>query len=771
MAAAKTARPRRVADAARVNYRGRMGGYLIGFAIVASVAWGEHRGSLFWTSLVAWSVLWPHLAYVIARRARVSTTPVERWISLGDSLFAGVFIPLMGFRFLPSVAIGLPSLLAAVRAGGLASAAITLAITAGGIVIGAVVAGLRVQSDLSPLSAALSLTYIIGFTLYYGIITKAQGDALRERSEALGDALAQQTATSETLRAIIGSHADIRPVFETILASAVTLCDASSGTVFRFDGERLHMVSHRNYPPDALEALERTFANPPSRGTIAGRCVLDRAIVTVPDLLADPDYKLASVTRGMIGARSLLAVPMMRDGEPIGVISVQRTTPGRFADAQIEVLKTFADQAVIAIRGAQLFQDLRARSEEVARALEETRALSEVTQAISGSLDLHEVLETVARHAVLLSQADGALFLEYDAAHGWFVPAASYNVAREVLEGPMIPLDPDTGALGRALKSGEPFEIPDVSLTKNFAFRDTILAGGYRALTSIGVPGDGPPRVLNLLRREPGRFDPRVARLLVALAHQSKVAIDNARLFQEVAVANQHKSAFLANMSHELRTPLNAIIGVSEMLIEESQDKGATEPVVDLERILRAGRHLLGLINEVLDLAKIESGRMELSLELFDVTVVVDEVAETIRAIGEKRGNELVLDCAPGLGAMRADSTRVRQALLNLASNAVKFTENGRVTIAARRTSDEGREWIVLRVSDTGIGMTPEQMGRLFQEFTQADVATSRRYGGTGLGLAISRRFCRMMGGDITVESEMGRGSTFMIRLPVEAAA
>ena len=249
------------------------------------------------------------------------------------------------------------------------------------------------------------------------------------------------------------------------------------------------------------------------------------------------------------------------------------------------------------------------------------------------------------------------------------------------------------------------------------------------------------------------------------------IAIENVRLFEEIqeksrqlAEASQHKSQFLANMSHELRTPLNAIIGVSEMLREDAEAlKQDTEP---LDRVLGAGRHLLALINDILDLSKIEAGRMELHLETFPLAPLIEDVAKTIEPMATKNGNRIVIECPADLGTMHADQTRFRQSLLNLASNANKFTEKGTVTIAAQQVQENGRDWIAIAVTDTGIGMTEEQIGRLFQEFSQADSSTARKYGGTGLGLAISKRFCQMMGGDITVESAPGRGSTFTIRLP-----
>ncbi|MDO8534102.1 MAG: response regulator [Xanthobacteraceae bacterium] len=240
---------------------------------------------------------------------------------------------------------------------------------------------------------------------------------------------------------------------------------------------------------------------------------------------------------------------------------------------------------------------------------------------------------------------------------------------------------------------------------------------------------------------------------------------------RELAAANPLKSQFLANMSHELRTPLNAIIGVTEMLQEDARDLKREDELEPLDRVLRAARHLLALINDILDLSKIEAGKMDLHLESFALAPLIADVASTIGTLATKNGNRLEVDCPAGIGTMHADQTRIRQALLNLASNANKFTERGLVTIAAQRRNEDGREWVTIAVTDTGIGLTPEQMGRLFQDFVQADASTTRKYGGTGLGLAISRRFCQMMGGDITVESEPGRGSTFTIRLPAEVGA
>ncbi|MGH7835285.1 MAG: ATP-binding protein, partial [Candidatus Binatia bacterium] len=427
-----------------------------------------------------------------------------------------------------------------------------------------------------------------------------------------------------------------------------------------------------------------------------------------------------------------------------------------------------------------LEQKVDERTRKLSEALSELRALNEVGQAVSSTLDLPTVLATIVSQAVQLSGTDAGAIYEYDEATQGFHLQASHRMEQEFVDALQAnPIRLGLGTVGRAAATRAPVEVTDVLEEQDSGasrLRPLLRQLGYRSLLAIPLLREG--RVmggLSVYRREAGSFSTEVVNLLQTLATQSVLAIQNARLFREIGdkstqleAANRHKSEFLANMSHELRTPLNAIIGYSEMLEEEAEDLGQESFVPDLKKIHGAGKHLMSLINNVLDLSKIEAGKMDLYLENFEIGSMIQEVVATAKPLVEKNGNALQVQCADGLGAMRADLTRVRQTLFNLLSNACKFTEQGTVTLSADRESVNGGEWIRFRVIDTGIGMSPEQTSKLFQAFTQADTSTTRKYGGTGLGLAISQKFCRMMGGEITLESALGQGSRFIVRLPAE---
>jgi signal transduction histidine kinase/CheY-like chemotaxis protein len=457
-------------------------------------------------------------------------------------------------------------------------------------------------------------------------------------------------------------------------------------------------------------------------------------------------------------------------------------------------LASMVSQASTALSNAKFYEALekerqlleekvKQRTRDLTRSVEELKALGEVSQAVSSTLDVETVLTTIVARAVQLSGTDAGVIYEYDEATETFQFRATYHMEEELVEViRSAPIRLGEGASGQAGATRTPVQVTDLLDEREYSvtrIQPVLARLGYRSL--LVVPLLLEQRLmgaLTVVRREAGNFAPEVVNLLQTFATQSVLAIQNARLFREIAdkgqqleVASQLKSQFLANMSHELRTPLNAIIGVTEMLHEDAVDLKREDELEPLERVLRAAKHLLALINDILDLSKIEAGKMDIHIESFAIAPLVEDVVQTIGTMAAKNGNQVVVDCAANIGTMRADQTRIRQALLNLASNANKFTERGTVTIATRRATEAGREWMTMAVTDTGIGLTPEQMGKLFQEFVQADASTTRKYGGTGLGLAISRRFCQMMGGDITVASELGRGSTFTIRLPAEVWA
>jgi signal transduction histidine kinase/CheY-like chemotaxis protein len=421
---------------------------------------------------------------------------------------------------------------------------------------------------------------------------------------------------------------------------------------------------------------------------------------------------------------------------------------------------------------------VQSRTRELAQSVGELKALGEVGQAVNSTLDLEVVLTTIVAKAVQLSGTDsGAIFI-FDQATQRFQLRYTYGLDDAAIAAISDPgIDLANTAIGRAAAQREPIQFPDLRLEPQTAARDITLRAGY--LGVLIVPLLRPDHIVGALavqRKEPGLFPKSTVDLLQTFATQSVLAIQNARLFAEVGqksreleIASRHKSQFLANMSHELRTPLNAIIGLTEMMLANALRFGMDKADEPLRRVHRAGTHLLGLINQVLDLSKIEAGKLELSIEPVDLAPLIDEVVDTARSLAEQNKNRLTVAYPANFGHLAADPLRLRQILLNLLSNACKFTKQGEVSLTAARDTVDGRPWIEFTVADTGIGMTPEQLARIFDQFSQAESATARRYGGTGLGLTITRELCRRMGGDVTVTSELGKGSTFVVRLPAEA--
>ena len=611
---------------------------------------------------------------------------------------------------------------------------------------------------------------------------------LQARTRDLEESLEYQTATSEVLNVISRSTADVQPVLDTVVETAVRLCGADNGTIFIREGDVYRAVANNYVSATDTEfwAIQRQQRFAPGRGSIAARVALESRVVHVEDLAADPDYAVPEAVAA--GNRTVLGVPLLREGAVLGTINLARKRVEPYTERQIELVRTFADQAVIAMENARLLSELQSRTDELTRSVGELQALEEVLRAVNSSLDLDTVLATIISRAAQLSQADEGTIYEFDETEEVFVPKSAFGMSAERVAGlreRRVRLGETH--LGRAAVERAPVYVDDVQQDPTLSGPDRggLLQGIHAVLAVPLLREDKVVGGLVIRRRTAGGFAPTIPALLQTFADQAVLAIEHARLFQELAArgeearrardeaeeASRTKSSFLANMSHELRTPLNAIIGLTELLCDNAGRFGTEKALEPLRRVLRAGRHLLSLINDILDLSKIEAGKMDLTLESVAIGPVVEEVVGTARPLAEQNKNALELDCPAGIGSVHADNMRLRQILLNLLSNACKFTKGGTVRLRIARAEEAGQRWVDFAVSDTGIGMTEEQLGRLFQEFTQADASTTRQFGGTGLGLAISRRLCRLMGGDITVTSAPGEGSTFTVRLPTEAAA
>src|SRR5215471_19369915 len=592
---------------------------------------------------------------------------------------------------------------------------------------------------------------------------EARTRELAEVRGHLSEALEQQTATSEVLRAITSSPGDLKPVFEAILTNARRLCEAKFGHLLIYDGERFRVAAVHAAPSTLTDFLNRG-PFPAGAATGLGRLASTKRVVHVADLKAEQAYldrdPLRVATVEGAGARTGLAVPMLKENKLVGAIVIYRQEVRPFTDRQIELVSTLADQAAIAIENVRLFDDVQARTRELTESLQQQTATADMLKVIGRStFDLQAVLDTLTESAARLCRADrAAIRLAKD---GAYHHVASYGFTPEQKEYMKEhALRPDRGSVtGRVVLQGKAVHVVDTKADAEI--RLTVGSGFANVRTVLGVPmlREGTPTgVLILTRSTVEPFTDKQIELVTTFADQAAIAIENVR-------ASEHKSQFVASMSHELRTPLNAIIGLTEMMVTNATRFGTEKAQEPLQRVNRAGIHLLGLINQVLDLSKIEAGKLEFNPQTVQLTPLINEVIGTAGQLAEKNKNRLVVDAQENLGVLTVDPMRLRQILLNLLSNACKFTTQGEVKLQARRMVD-GRDWIELAVVDTGIGMTAEQQAKLFEAFSQAEAATAQRFGGTGLGLAITRKLARMMGGDVTVTSEQGKGSVFTVRLP-----
>jgi len=583
------------------------------------------------------------------------------------------------------------------------------------------------------------------------------------------EALERQTATADVLGIIAKSPTALQPVLDAIATSAARLCRAYDSTLLRLDGDTLRLVAHHGPIPSAAVL--------PVRGTVGGRCVLERAAVHVLDLQSEVEaFPEASAWARQLGFRTILTVPLLREGQTIGVLQLRRTEVAVFTEQQVRLLQTFADQAVIAIENVRLFQELEARTAALTRSVDQLTALGEVGRAVSSTLDLETVLTTIVSRAVQLSGLDGGVIFEYDEPTQAFVQRAAIEQAVILAEARRTtPILKGEGVVGRTAVTLQPEQVPDITAPGAYEgrLRETLIASGVRAVLAVPMVREG--RLIGCLavtRNAPGDFPPEMIDLLRTFATQSSLAIQNARLFLEIAdksrqleVASQHKSEFLANMSHELRTPLNAIIGFSEVLSERMFGELNEKQEEYLKDIYASGNHLLSLINDILDLSKIEAGRMELELTAFDLPTALDNALMLVRERAGRRNITLQISVDGQLGEVRADERKIRQVVLNLLSNAIKFTpEGGRIDVAA--TPRDG--FVEVLVSDTGVGIAPEDQEAVFEEFRQVGT-TEKKAEGTGLGLTLCRKFIELHGGRIWVKSQVGAGSTFTFMIPVRA--
>jgi len=598
----------------------------------------------------------------------------------------------------------------------------------------------------------------------------------------LTEALEQQTATADVLKVISRSTFDIQTVLDTLVQSAVRLCDAESAHIFRRNNAVYELAACCGYSRE-YEEFMRGHLLAPGRDSLIGRVALEGRLVHIPDVLADPEY-LQPEAQKLGRWRTMLGVPLLRDGTPIGAMSVTRSSVRPFTDQQVELLTTFADQAVIAIENTRLFEAQQAGKRELQESLEYQTATSEVLKVISRSaFELQLVIDTLVESAARLCDGDAWLFRRHGDAYYWaashgFTPEHHERIKAYFKERTFVPNRGMTSM--RAALEGRVVHIVDVLADPEFTFSEAQEIGAFR--TTLGVPllRDGQTiGVLTLTRSEVRPFTDNQIELITTFADQAVIAIENARLFEEVQartrelaktvedleIASQHKNQFVANMSHELRTPLAAILGYAELIQEGFYEPQGPKSLDALTRIRSNGKHLLGLINTVLDIAKIESGQFTLNMSEYAIESVVETVRAATESLAQNKKLMLTTSVDKSLPVGLGDEQRLTQVLLNLVGNAIKFTDAGEVRIAAGARNGH----FAVSVTDTGPGIPLDQQDRIFEQFHQVDSSMTKAKGGTGLGLAIAKQIVEMHGGRIWVVSTPGKGSTFRMELPTRA--
>src|ERR1700722_11632879 len=586
---------------------------------------------------------------------------------------------------------------------------------------------------------------------------------LRQRTTDLTESLDQQTGTSEVLKVISSSPGNLEAVFQAMLENAVRICDARFGTLLRFDGNAFHLAAGAGLPPKLAEFHRQHETFQPIPGS-----PLDRAMQTkrVSHTVDDAAETLPSPPAQLAGARSMVGVPMLKDNTLTGAIVIYRQEVRPFTDKQIELLENFAAQAVIAIENTRLLNELR-------QSLEQQTATAEVLSVISSSPgDLEPVFQTMLENAVRICEAKFGSLVRFDGENFHFAAEVGTPLEYATFQKDRGPLRPRSGTqLERVLRTKQVCHTDDYAAEAVPGYAATL--GGARSTVYVPMLKDGTLiGVINIYRQEVRPFTDKQIELVSTFADQAAIAIENVRLFDEIQdksrqleVASQHKSQFLANMSHELRTPLNAILGYTELMADGIYGELPEKTMGVLKRLESNGRHLLGLINDVLDLSKIEAGQLLLELSDYSLEDIAQTVRSTLEPLAADKKLAFKVEVAAKMPAGHGDGRRLTQVLINLVGNAIKFTDAGEVVITG--SANDGS--FHLSVHDTGPGISAADQAKLFQEFQQADNAITRKKGGTGLGLAISKRIVEMHGGKICVESQVGRGSMFSFSVPVRA--
>ena len=595
-------------------------------------------------------------------------------------------------------------------------------------------------------------------------------EAEQQRTRELTESLKEQTATSEVLRVISSSPGELEPVFKSMLENAVRVCGAKFGMLHLSEGDGFRTVAMHDVPREFAEKRGREpfFSSP--AGSPMGRVARTRQVAHIADITTEKghgegDRALADLAH-LGGARTLVAVPMFKENDLVGAIVIYRQEVRPFSEKQIELLKNFASQAVIVIENTRLLNELR-------QSLQQQTATADVLKVISRStFDLQTVLDTLTESAARLCDADVAAMHRQQGKN--YQVFATYGSSPEhrrlILSG--LPFEAGRGSvLGRTVLERKPIQVADVIADPDYSLQEIQKTVGFRTVLGVPMLREGNPiGAVVLMRLTVRPFTDRQIELAQTFADQAGIAIENVRLFDEIQdksrqleEASQHKSQFLANMSHELRTPLNAILGYTELMADGAYGEPSEKMLGILQRLEANGRHLLGLINDVLDLSKIEAGQLELELSDYTVQDIAQTVRSTLEPLAADKKLAFKVEVAPKLPSGRGDGRRLTQVLINLVGNAIKFTDAGAVAIEAE--AKDGSFYVSVR--DTGPGISTADQAKLFQEFQQADNAITKKKGGTGLGLAISKRIIEMHGGKIWVELQLGQGSTFAFKLPV----